>query len=196
MQAREALQKEREQRAAQAASVEQVRSEYVQLQRETEALGRKAAQLQGSNKGLQAKLDAQREELSGRVRSATAITMQAREDLQKEKERREAAAASNAKLQDMVERVMQDAQSAYIKAAAELKLERASRGQVEGMAADLRGQLEGIYAAKEAARSAAQHTLAILEKEESALNAMKESEASGPGTNGAAANLVAERTEA
>jgi hypothetical protein len=59
------------------------------------------------------------------------------------------------------------------RAAAELKLERASRGQVEGMAADLRGQLEGIYAAKEAARSAAQHTLAILEKEESALNAMK-----------------------
>ena len=43
---------------------------------------------------------------------------QAREDLQKEKERREAAAASNAKLQDMVERVMQDAQSAYIKCAA------------------------------------------------------------------------------
>ena len=53
-----------------------LRTWHTQLQRETEALGRKAAQLQGSNKGLQAKLDAQREELTGRVRSTVAITMQ------------------------------------------------------------------------------------------------------------------------
>jgi predicted nucleic acid-binding Zn-ribbon protein len=49
---------------------------HTQLQRETEALGRQAAQLRGSNKGLQTKLDAQREELTGRMRSAVSITMQ------------------------------------------------------------------------------------------------------------------------
>ena len=53
-----------------------IRTWHTQLQRETEALGRKAAQLQGSNKGLQTKLDAQREELTGRVRSTVSITMQ------------------------------------------------------------------------------------------------------------------------
>jgi hypothetical protein len=53
-----------------------LRTWHTQLQRETEALGRQAAQLRGSNKGLQAKLDAQREELTGRMRSAVSITMQ------------------------------------------------------------------------------------------------------------------------
>ena len=60
-----------------------LRTWHTQLQRETEALGRKAAQLQGSNKGLQAKLDAQREELTGRVRSTVAITMQVRAQQQR-----------------------------------------------------------------------------------------------------------------
>ena len=49
---------------------------HMQLQRETEAVARKAAQLQGGKQALQAKMDAQREELSGRVRSAVSITMQ------------------------------------------------------------------------------------------------------------------------
>ena len=53
-----------------------LRTWHTQLRRETEALGRKAAQLRGSNQGLQTKLEAQREELTGRVRSATSITMQ------------------------------------------------------------------------------------------------------------------------
>lgn len=50
--------------------------ELPQLRRETEALGRKAAQLQGSNEGLVAKLDAQRKELSSRMRAAQSESMQ------------------------------------------------------------------------------------------------------------------------
>lgn len=62
-----------------AASSSRLTSQFLllrQLRRETEALGRKAAQLQGTNDNLQAKLEAQREELSSRVRAAQSESMQ------------------------------------------------------------------------------------------------------------------------
>ena len=48
---------------------------------------------------------------------------------------------------------------------AELELERGARRQAEGVVADLRAQLESVWAAEEAARSAAQRTLAVLQEE-------------------------------
>lgn len=44
-------------------------------------------------------------------------------------------------------------------------MERGARRQAEGVVADLRAQLESVWAAEEAARSAAQRTLAVLQEE-------------------------------
>lgn len=51
----------------------------------------------------------------------------------------------------------------------ELEAERGARGKAEVLVSNLRSQLEGVRAAEEAARAAAQRTLALLEAEVSAL---------------------------
>lgn len=55
------------------------------------------------------------------------------------------------------------------RAASDLEAERGARGKAEDLVTNLRGQLEGVRAAEEAARAAAQRTLALLEAEVSAL---------------------------